>query len=817
MNRDAITNRIVETIFKARLLIVLIFILITGFMINSASNLRVDAGFKKNIPLKHEYMQTYVKHEKQFGGANRVLISVHDSEGDIFNPSFFRVLEYVTDELSFINGVDKSAMASIYTPNTRYVEVTEDGFEGGPVLPSNFRLTEEGLAVVRSNILKAGIVGRLVANDFKSAMVTAQLYEVDPQTGEKLNYQLVAQKLERIRQICQSSEKPVESFIGVDEQENANKYQSRLENYKKIRQYCQERGVKIQIIGFAKMIGDVADGAKNVIFFFALAIFITAILVFLYSKSIALTIWPLVCSLVAVTWQLGLLTAMGYGIDPMSILVPFLIFAIGVSHGVQMINGVGREIGLGKTPLEAAKAACRRLLIPGGVALISDTLGFSTLLLIEIDIIKELAVTASIGVAVIILTNLILLPVILSFTRVNKAYAERIHAQHERQDKIWRVLSKFADRRIASFIILGTIVIGSLGYLQSKQMKIGDLKPGAPTLRQDAVYNQDTAFIVENYTIGVDIISIIVETEPESCTNYDVMSRIDDFEWTITNVEGVQSAVSLATVAKLYNAAYNEGSLYWRVLSRNQSVLSQATGRIPTTSGLLSSDCQIMPILVFLEDHKAETIDRVVAAVKKYADQYNSETLQFKLATGAVGVMAATNEEVKKALTPMLVWVYSAVILLCLISFRSIKATICVIVPLIVVTFLAEALMTLLEIGLTTATLPVFALGVGVGVDYGIYIFSRMMIFLEETKRNVVEAYFETLRVTGNAVVFTGLTLAIGVSTWIFSALQFQADMGILLTFMFLVNMIGAIVLLPALAAWLFTRLPPETPREENS
>ena len=809
MNRDAITNRIVDIIFKTRPLILLIFIFFTALMIKSASHLRVDAGFKKNIPLKHEYMQTYVKHEKQFGGANRVLISVHDSEGDIFNPSFFKVLEYVTDELSFINGVDKSAMASIYTPNTRYVEVTEEGFEGGPVLPANFSLSPEGLAVVRSNILKAGIVGRLISNDFKSAMVTAQLYELDPQTGEKLNYQTVAQRLERIRAICQT-DKTIESLMIVDEAENQSKYQNRLNHYKKVRQYCQERDIKIQIIGFAKMIGDVADGARNVIFFFGLAIFITAILVYLYSKSIALTIWPLVCSLVAVIWQLGLLTELGYGIDPMSILVPFLIFAIGVSHGVQMINGVGREIGDGRTPIEAAKAACRRLLIPGGVALISDTLGFSTLLLIEIDIIKELAITASIGVAVIILTNLILLPVILSFTRVNKSYADRIHAQHERQDKIWRMLSRFANRRTAGYVLLGTLVIGTAGYFQAKQMKIGDLKPGAPTLRQDAVYNLDTAFIVENYTIGVDIISIIVETEPESCTNYEVMSRIDDFEWTITNVEGVQSAVSLATVAKLYNAAYNEGSLYWRVLSRNQSVLSQATGRIPTTSGLLSSDCQIMPVLVFLEDHKAETIDRVVAEVKAYAAKYNNETLQFKLATGAVGVMAATNEEVKNALTPMLIWVYSAVILLCLISFRSIKATICVILPLVIVTFLAEALMTLLEIGLTTATLPVFALGVGVGVDYGIYIFSRMMVFLEETKGNVVESYFETLRATGNAVIFTGLTLAIGVSTWIFSALQFQADMGILLTFMFLVNMIGAIVLLPSLAAWLFTQLPSE-------
>ena len=179
--------------------------------------------------------------------------------------------------------------------------------------------------------------------------------------------------------------------------------------------------------------------------------------------------------------------------------------------------------------------------------------------------------------------------------------------------------------------------------------------------------------------------------------------------------------------------------------------------------------------------------------------------MKFRLATGAVGVMAATNEAVEAAQVPMMFWVYLAVTLLCLISFRSVRGTICVVLPLVVVSLLAQTLMTWLEIGLTVATLPVIALGVGIGVDYGIYIFSRMVGFIREG-RSVSEAYFETLKLTGNAVLFTGLTLAIGVSTWIFSALQYQADMGIMLTFMFLVNMLGAIFLLPALASIFYRR-----------
>jgi hypothetical protein len=203
--------------------------------------------------------------------------------------------------------------------------------------------------------------------------------------------------------------------------------------------------------------------------------------------------------------------------------------------------------------------------------------------------------------------------------------------------------------------------------------------------------------------------------------------------------------------------------------------------------------------MIFTEDHKSETINRVVDAVKQWREDNPVEGATFRLATGNVGVMAAMNEEVQKSQFPILVYVFGAVILLCWASFRSLRAVVCIILPLALVSLLAYALMAYLEIGLKVNTLPVAALGVGIGVDYGIYIYSRFQHYLQKGY-SILRAYNATLGVTGNAVVFTGVTLAIGVFTWIFSPLQFQADMGILLTFLFLVNMLGAILLLPALA-----------------
>jgi hypothetical protein len=768
--RKTLIHRMADGLFAIRAWVLLFFVLMTAWLAFSAAHLRVDASFKKNIPLEHPYMKTYLKYQKDFGGADRILVAVESKHGDIFTPKFFSVLESVTKEMQSIPGIDPSHVSSIFTPDTRFIEVDEQGFSGGPVIDANFQPDEQGLKKVQSNILKAGIVGRLVANDFNAAMVTAQLLDKDPRTGKPVDYIQLAKELEQ-----------------------------------RIRQKYQDDDIAIHIIGFAKMIGDVSEGARGVVLFFAIAILVTALLVYWYSKSWLLTLLPLGTSVVAVVWELGLLTQFGFGIDPMSILVPFLVFAIGVSHGVQMINAMSREVSSGVAPLDAAKASFMRLLVPGGVALASDTLGFLTLLLIEIDIIRELAVTASIGVAVIVLTNLVLLPLLLSYVNLGEDYRKKVAKAQAWQDRLWKKLASFGEKKRASRTVLLALLLTIVGVYFAANLKIGDQHAGAPALRPDSVYNQDTKYITEHFSIGVDLISIIVATKKDACIDYRIMSAIDDFHWHMANVDGVQSVISLPEIAKKINAAFNEGYPEWYVLPRNQSLLAQATGRIPTSTGLLNAECSVIPVLVFTKDHKAETIGQVVEAVKAYRDSHPVKDVQFLLASAPVGVLAAQNEAVQAAQKPMLLWVYGVVVLLCLLSFRSVRGTVCVVVPLAVVSVLAQAIMSILHIGLTVATLPVIALGVGVGVDYGIYIFSRMVNFIREGMP-IQEAYFRTLRVTGNAVVITGLTLAIGVSTWIFSALQFQADMGVLLTFMFLVNMIGAIVLLPALAALLYRK-----------
>jgi len=764
------TKFIENVVFGNRRVVVVLFILLTIFMGYEASHLRIDAGFAKMLPLEHPYMKTYLQYRDAYGGANKVVIAISAPEGDIFTPEFFDVLARVTDDVFFIPGVDRTRVMSLYTPNVRFTEVVEDGISGGNVIPDDFEPNAEGLARVRENVLKSNYMGRLVANDFTAAIVVAELLEIDPNTGEKLDYIDVAKQLEDIRTKYSNDAAGAEF------------------NY--------------HIIGFAKVIGDIAAGAARVVLFFLIAFAITAVFVFIYSQNTKLTVIIVGCSLIAVIWQLGLLTLLGFGIDPMSILVPFLIFAIGVSHGVQMVSAFRAEVFDSPNSLDAARSTFRRLLVPGGIALLSDTIGFITIMLIKIRMIQEMAITASLGVAVIILTDLILVPVLLTYVRLDENYQKKLIERAVTMDRLWAILGRVTNPKAAATIVAVAAVLFVVGGWKATQIKIGDLHAGVPELRAESQYNVDTDFITTHFSVGVDVITTIVESHPEACTEHDIMSVIDDFEWKMRNVPGVQSVFGIAGVAKIINAGWNEGSLMWRELPRNSSTMAQAVTYIDTSTGLLNGDCSVMPIYIYTTDHKAETIDRVVQAVKDFQAKHGSEDIKFRLATGNVGVMAATNEAVSEAQFPMLMWVFAAIILLCLVTFRSIRGTLCIVIPLTLVSILAYALMAWLEIGLKVSTLPVVALGVGVGVDYGIYIYSRFKSLLGQGE-SIHDAYFTTLKLTGSGVIFTGITLAVGVATWIFAPIKFQADMGILLTFMFLLNMAGAIVLLPALAYWL--------------
>jgi len=772
---ERFVHGIADVLIGKRKIFAIVFTVITLLFAGSATRIKLDPGFLKLIPIKHEYMQTMMEYMKDFSGANTLLVNLRwKGEGDIYNKEFMEALQKATDEVFYIPGVNRTKVSSLFTPSTYYIEITESGFNGEPVVPARYSGTPEQLAQVRKNVALSGQIGLIVSNDQKSAMIRADLQDYDPSKGQeeqRVDYWQVQEKLTEIR--------------GKFENEN----------------------IEVNIIGFARLLGDVIYGLLGVFVFFGVAFLITMALLYWYTRSIRLTVVALIVALLPVLWLIGTLPLIGFGIDPMSILVPFLIFSIGVSHAVQMTNAWRQEVVAGATSVEASHAAFCKLFIPGAVALLTNALGFAVIMFIDIPIVHELGITACIGVLLMIATNKMILPIIL--TRMKLEESSRQHSlkgPSPLMGGVWKALARCAEPKTALIVFAVCAVLLVVSTVASRKMVIGDSGKGVPELRYDSRYNYDDRMINSNYNIGTDVLTIIAEAkdfEGDSCLHYEVVDLIDRLELYVRGIDGVQSVTSVAGIGKLVISAFNEGNPRYRALPRSQTGLSTGSKAFDPNLGLNNESCRAIQVLIFMKNHDGTVIAHAMDDIKKFIADNPVKGVKLRLASGNVGVMAATNEAVAAAEVTMLLAIFGALALLCLLTFRSVTAVICIIVPLTMVSIFCNALMAMLGIGLKVATLPVVALGVGVGVDYGIYLFERIQHDLD----NGVDfrtAFYEAMRQRGTAAVFTAITMAIGVGTWAFSALKFQADMGILLAFMFLVNMLGAICLLPALGAWFY-------------
>src|SRR5437868_5854455 len=403
------------------------------------------------------------------------------------------------------------------------------------------------MARVRDNIRKAGIIGRLVASDFSGALVSAIVLDQDAQ-GRPVDPIKVAHELER-----------------------------------QVRQGIEGHGIDVRLIGFAKVMGDIADGADSVVLFAAITLVLTLLAVRLYCQS----------------WRVAL-----------------------------------------------------------------------------VPVIREMAITASIGVAIVILTDLVLLPVLVSYVRFDAGYRARVQRRSAYLAALWLRLSGITGRGPALAVIALAAVLGVLGAWKGRATPIGDTQTGVPELRPDSRYNRDNDVITSRFGIGVDVLTAIVESSEPVCVSHELMSAVDRFGWHMRNVTGVQDVITLPFIAKIAIAGWNEGSLKWRSIPREQTQLTQSTRYIETSTGLLNDNCDVVPVMMFLADHRAGTIERVVGEVKRWRAANPLEGAVVRLAAGNVGVMAATNETVKARELLILAGVFAAGLVMCLVTFRDRKSVV---------------------------------------------------------------------------------------------------------------------------------------------
>jgi predicted RND superfamily exporter protein len=775
----AAVRRLEDFLFRHRGAVLTAFAVLTVLMGWQASKLRISAGFDKLLPSGHEYIKTFDDYRGQLHDANGIAVVVHPRHGDIWDPATLKTLLDVTQAVTFLPGVNRGSVTSLWTPNIFVTQITEEGFTSdllisGTTTPDS--LTPEVIGQIRDRTIKGGYIGKLVAKDGSSALIAAEVMDPDPHSGEPLDYIAFGHSLET-----------------------------------QIRRKFENKDVEIQIIGFAKEVSDIADGAEGVLLFCGIALLLTILAVYWYCRSWTLTFQKIICSLTTLVWQFGTVHLLGLGLDPLAILVPFLIFAIGVSHGVQQINFMVREVAAGADMYTAARRSFSGLLIPGVLALSTTLVSFITMVLVPIPMIRELAIVAAIGIAYKVFSNLIMLPLAASYSKITPEWSRLSQQRRESRGQIMARIARIAEPRHAVVASLITLLVfaGSVALCQGRV--IGSLQPGSPELRPDSRYNQDSRAIASSFDIGLDWLTTVVEAPEESCGKVEILKLVDEFGWEMQNVPGVISAESVATLTKLYNAGLNEGQPKMATIPRDSHTLGYDIAQAHEAAAITGKGCKWMAVNLYLTDHKATTIQGVVAAIKQFRLSHTMDGVKFRLAGGNAGVEAATNEVLASEELPMLLYVFATIMVLVLLAYRDWRAMLACCLPLAVATYIGYAFMKQLDIGLTVATLPVMVLSVGVGVDYAFYIYNRLQLHLARGE-NIVDSFEHALKETGIATVFTAITLSVGVATWSFSALKFQADMGKLLAFMFMVNMVMAITALPAFAVVLEKLFPRRRP-----
>ena len=778
-------NWLERLIFNHRIWVILLVAAVTVVLGFHATRLAVQARFDDMIPQSHPYIQNYFANKSELKGlGNSLRIVVQTEQGDIFDKQYLEVVRQINDKLFLTPGVDRAFIRSLWTPIVRWTEVTEEGFSGGPVMPFNYDASPKALETFKQNVMRAGLRGNLVGKDFKSSMIFVPLLDALPETGAPLDYRVLSTMLEK---------------------EVRDKFQFAANVEQQVAQMGQGGPYKIHIIGFAKLVGDLIDGLVQVMFFFAVSAAIAALVIFLYTRDLRSTLLLVGTAAIGVVWLLGLLQLLGYDLNPYSILVPFLIFAIGLSHGAQKMNGIMQDVGRGTHKYVAARYTFRRLFLAGLTALITNVVGFAVLMIIDIPVIRDLAMTTSLGVMVLIFTKLFFIPVALSYTGVSeKAALRSLRARGDGRAGAFGLLLRCTERRFALPLVIGAVIVGGAAAVISlTSLKMGDLDPGAPELRPDSRYNRDVAYVNEHYGLSSDQFAVIVKTSKDGMRRYDSLVEQDRLAWELDQLPQVLMTSSVAGGIRRVASSSFEGNPKWGTIPRNEQTFGNVTQNLLVGNPeLMNPNGSVAPVIAYLKDHSADTLDAVVKTTEAFAARHNTADRQFLLAAGPAGIEAATNIVVKQANYRILGLLYAAVVVLCLITFRSWRAVIVAMVPLVITSFLCEALMVMLGIGVKVATLPVIALGVGVGVDYALYLLS---VQLAAQRRGVplTEAYGLALNFTGRVVALIGVTMAAGVITWAWSPIKFQADMGILLTFMFLWNMLGALTLIPALSYFL--------------
>jgi len=760
------SQKLAQVIIRHRFCFTLFPIVVTAFFLFSLRDLTIQTSVQDFIPQKHPYVTVNNRLMDIFGGLNQVSIAFAPKQGNIFQTPLLEEVVRITRQLYYLEGVNIGRIVSLSARKTKRIVGTKDGFRVSRLMREAPK-TSKGMELLKKSIIRNHLVyGPIVAKDFSATQI---ILDYNPDVPSRK----IFKELNRI----------------IEEEKNSN--------------------INIYLAGRPILEGWLDYYLPKLLKVFIGTLLIMAFLLFLAFRSKRGIVLPFLAALMGVVWGLGVLKLSGYHLDPVTTLVPFLILAIGISHSIQFIKRYYEEIR--KSPGDRKKAAQQTLAalsVPVRASLFTDGLGFLSLLIVPLSMIKSLAITAGAGVLSLFFTVVAFIPAVLTYIPVPVKVEVEREARANFVNGLLNRISRIGRHSLGKSIVLILFAtLTGLGIKGITRIVVGDNGEGSAILYPFSPYNVAEKFINEKFT-GANPYYIFVEGKrDEALIDWRILKEMEALQSCLTSqIPEIGNAVSLADYIKGLNCVMDGNNPASFKIPENNGTIAEylflysISGFPGDFDPVLSPDYKFANIKFDLKDHRCETIKKTIATTKEWIQKnHKSKAADFKLAGGLIGTTAAVNEIIAKSLPQNIILLSCLVLLRISIALKSFIGGLLLFLPLLFSGILTFGIFGLSGVNLTVETMPIAAMGIGLGIDYSIYIATRIHeeVLRDGGNPDLFSAIQRALITSGKAVFFTGLVIGTGVLSWLFSSIKLQAKLGAALGSLLLINMMAALILLP--------------------
>lgn len=755
-------DRFIDFLIARRLWVVLIIAAITALMSWSASRIDVRTVFEDLLPQDHAYVAVHEEFKETFGSSNMVSIMLTVDDGEIFERPVLEQIRGITRELRAVTGVNSFQIISLASNHMKEVRATTAGIDTSPLMWPDLPETDQGIVELRDKVLGNNLVyGSYVSMDLKSALITVDFYD------HLVDYTKIFNEIHEITDAA------------------------------------RDAGLEVSIVGDPILYGWVDHYLDETYLIAGVVILVLFALLLLITRTWRGTFLPMIAGGISALWALGVAAQIGLHFEPLVVVVALLLFARAISHSVQLITRFEDENASGaKDSSEASHKTLKGLFRPGMLGLATDIGCVSVVALTPIPLLEKLVIIGVVWLSTIIVSALIVTPVLLSWCRDPHARVHGIDLDrpaHRVLDGAYRVVTT----RGRYWLVGGISVIFLASGWYATNLQIGDANPGSPILWPDSEYNLNAARINETFP-GSDRMFVVVSGEEDALKEPEVLEHMQDFQRFMEVQPQVGASMAITDLVPIVKRSLFEGNPRYYELGESAMMngelmyLYQADAAPGDMERFVDGDYKNGAVTLFFRDRQGDTIRTAVSRINEFLDTNPIETVEYRLAGGVVGVLAAVNEVILAGQIQSIALALLVLVILCTVVYRSSMAGLFFMVPVVLANTLTFSFMAWRDIGMNINTVPVAALGIGLGVDYALYVVDRIK---EELGRgnDLLDAIKRSVHTAGKGVMITATTLIVAVLLWSFSSLKFQAEMGMLLALWLFVSAVTAIFVMPSL------------------